>query len=266
MSSRERCSSPAAPSPATRRCRRAWLARADARSIAFVPEDSVRADVLRARRLMPNSADIRMAYAWSLFRSGATDAAFARRGARSRSTRWRPGSGTRSWRSPSARVATTLPCARCAVPIPGRRHRPGSRPSSRPTPSSFRAGPRECAAHGTRALGSRSAPCACHQLGRSAEATALADSLGRRAGRGALRLPAPVRRPRGLLCLAGRCGAVAHWLERAVAHSPMLHRWQLQSGLFDRVWRPAGVPDAASRGCGRWPKSGCGPAARRIGD
>jgi hypothetical protein len=27
------------------------------------------------------------------------------------------------------------------------------------------------------------------------------------------------------------------WLERAVAHSPMLHRWQLESGLFDRVRR-----------------------------
>ena len=41
---------PATPAPPKRGC-----ARADARSIAFYPEDSVRADVVRALRLMPNS-------------------------------------------------------------------------------------------------------------------------------------------------------------------------------------------------------------------
>ena len=55
----------------------AYHARADARSIAFYPEDSVRADVVRARRLKPNSADVRMAYAWALFRAGRGDSAIA---------------------------------------------------------------------------------------------------------------------------------------------------------------------------------------------
>src|SRR5262249_37269077 len=54
-----------------------WLARADARSIAFISDDSVEADVARARRLMPNSADIAMAYAWTLFRSGKVGLAIA---------------------------------------------------------------------------------------------------------------------------------------------------------------------------------------------
>ncbi|HKT61041.1 MAG TPA: protein kinase, partial [Gemmatimonadales bacterium] len=54
-----------------------WLARADARSIAFFDDDSVQADVNRARRIMPNSADVAMAYAWSLFRSGKVGLAIA---------------------------------------------------------------------------------------------------------------------------------------------------------------------------------------------
>jgi tetratricopeptide (TPR) repeat protein len=55
----------------------AWHARADARAVAFFPEDSVRADVLRARRLKPNSAEVGMAYARALFRAGKRDSALA---------------------------------------------------------------------------------------------------------------------------------------------------------------------------------------------
>jgi hypothetical protein len=54
-----------------------YRARADARALAALDEDSVRADVRRARQLLPNSSAVMMTAAWTHFRAGAADSALA---------------------------------------------------------------------------------------------------------------------------------------------------------------------------------------------
>ena len=184
----------------------AWLALADARSIAFYPEDSVRGNVLRARKLRPNSADIAMAYAWALFRAGAGDSALAQ--AR-RALALDP-------------LAPGLRHALVALAIGARRYDVALR-EVRTTGAGGVVDPVSAILESyAQLLSGQADRCAerdpgpwvavramcLHQLGRSAEAARARGFPGSRAGRGALPVPASVRRPRRLLCLARRCGAV----------------------------------------------------------
>jgi eukaryotic-like serine/threonine-protein kinase len=211
----------------------AYRARADARSLAFFPEEQVRADVLRARRLMPNSAEVRMAYAWALFRAGAADSALAQ-----------------------ARRALALdPLA------PGLRHELvalaiGSRRydvALREVRADGSAGADERVAAVLEAyaqlLSGQAARCAEHdqgpwvavramclaQLGRTAEAAALADSLAAELDQEHYTFLHQYADLAAYYAWRGDAERSVHWIERSIAHSPMLHRWQLQSGLFDRV-------------------------------
>ncbi len=212
----------------------AWLARADARSVAFAPEDSVRADVLRARRLMPSSADIRMAYAWSLFRSGATDAAFAEaRGALALDP-----------------LAPRLRHSLVALAIGARRYDVALR-EVRAVPSPRADDPVVTILEGyALLLSGRAAECAAHDdspwlalramclftLGREREAKALADSAEGELRREHYGLTHQYADLSAYYAWRGDAAKSLEWLERSITHSPMLHRWQLQSGLFDRVW------------------------------
>jgi hypothetical protein len=76
-----------------------------------------------------------------------------------------------------------------------------------------------------------------HQLGRSTEAAALADSLGRELDQERYQFLHQYADLAAYYAWRGDAAQSVHWLERAVAHSPMLHRWQLASGLFDKVRR-----------------------------
>ena len=211
----------------------AWLARADARSVAFAPEDSVRADVLRARRLMPSSADVRMAYAWSLFRSGATDAAFAQA------------------RSALALdpLAPRLRHSLVALAIGARRYDVALR-EVRAVPSPRADDPVVAILEGyAQLLAGRAAECAAHDdspwlalramclfsLGREREAKALADSAEGELRREHYGLTHQYADLSAYYAWRGDAAKSLEWLERSITHSPMLHRWQLQSGLFDRV-------------------------------
>jgi len=75
-----------------------------------------------------------------------------------------------------------------------------------------------------------------HQVGRSSEAAALADSLGRELDAERYTFLHQYADLAAFYAWRGDPARSEHWLERALAHSPMLHRWQLKSGLFDRVW------------------------------
>jgi tetratricopeptide (TPR) repeat protein len=216
----------------------AYRARADARSIAFFPEDSVRADVLRARRLKPSSADIRMAYAWTLFREGQGDSALAE--ARS-ALALEP-------RVPGIRHAFV------ALAI-GARHYDVALREVRPAASATAKDPvskdpvstvleayaqllsgqaARCAEHDLGPWVALRAMC-LHQVGRTREAAALADSLGGELDAEHYALLHQYADLAAYYAWLGEARPAAHWLERAVAHSPMLQRWQLQSGLFDKV-------------------------------
>jgi len=210
-----------------------WLARADARSIAFVSEDSVRADVDRARRLMPSSADVALAYAWSLFRAGKSDAALAeaRRGL------------ALDPLSPGLRHSMV------ALAIGARRYDLALR-EVRPELPGGAVDPASAILQGyAQLLSGRAAECAArdpgpwvavramclHQMGRSAEAATLADSLGRELDGEHYAMLHQYADLAAYYAWRGDAAQSLHWLERALAHSPMLHEWQLKSGLFDRV-------------------------------
>jgi hypothetical protein len=76
-----------------------------------------------------------------------------------------------------------------------------------------------------------------HQLGRATEAAALADSLGRELDQERYLFLHQYADLAAYYAWRGDAARSVHWLERSVAHSPMLHRWQLASGLFDKVRR-----------------------------
>ena len=212
----------------------AYLARANARAIAFVADDSVRGDAERARRLKPNSADIAMAYAWSLFRAGQTEAALkeARRGL------------ALDPLAPGLRhsvVALAIGARRYDVALGEVRPQlPGG--AVEPVSDILQAY--------AQLLSGRAADCAArdlgpwvavramclHQMGRSGEATALADSLGHELDAERYAFLHQYADLAAYYAWRGDAAQSVHWLERALAHSPMLHQWQLKSGLFDRVW------------------------------
>jgi len=211
-----------------------WLARADARSIAFVADDSVRDDIDRARRLMPNSADIAMAYAWSLFRAGKIDAALseARRGLA------------------LDPLAPGLRHSLVALAIGARRYDVALR-EVRPTLPGGATDPVSAILQAyAQLLSGRAAECAArdpgpwvavramclHQMGRSAEGATLADSLGRELDAERYAFLHQYADLAAYYAWRGDAARSLHWMERALAHSPMLHQWQLKSGLFDRVW------------------------------
>jgi len=211
----------------------AYRARADARSLAFFPEAEVRADVLRARRLMPNSADVRMAYAWALFRAGAGDSALAQ--ARRALVLDPLAPGLRH-----SLVALAIGIRRYDVAL--REVRAGA---------SAEADQRVAAVLEAYAqlLSGQAARCAerdqgpwvavramcLAQLGRTAEAAALTDSLATELDREHYTFLHQYADLAAYYAWRGDARRSVHWLERSIAHSPMLHGWQLQSGLFDRV-------------------------------
>jgi serine/threonine-protein kinase len=211
----------------------AWQARADARSLAFYPDDTVRADVLRARKLMPNSADVAMAYAWALFRAGANDSALAQ--AR-RALALDP-------------LAPGLRHALVALAIGARRYDVALREVRTTGPGGVEDPVSAILESYAQLLSGQATRCAerdpgpwvavramcLHQLGRTAEASALADSLGRELDEEHYQFLHQYADLAAYYAWRGDPGRSVHWLERAVAHSPMLHRWQLESGLFDKV-------------------------------
>ena len=211
----------------------AYRARADARSIAFFPEEEVRADVLRARRLTPNSAEVRMAYAWTLFRAGAADSALAQ--ARRALALDPLAPGLRH-----ALVALAIGARRYDVAL--REVRAGGRTAvDDPVTAVLEAYAQLLAGQASRCAERDQGPWVAvramclAQLGRTAEATALTDSLGRELDQEHYAFLHEYADLAAYYAWRGDAARSVHWFERAMAHSPMLHRWQLQSGLFDRV-------------------------------
>jgi tetratricopeptide (TPR) repeat protein len=211
----------------------AFRVRADARSIAFFPEDAVDADVLRALRLMPNSADVRMAYAWALFRAGANDSALTQ--ARRALALDPLASGLRH-----ALVALAIGARRYDVALREVRAGAGSS-TDEPVSAVLEAYAQQlsgraavCAQRDPGPWASAQAMCLA-QLGRTAEATALADSIGRELDQEHYSLLHQYADLAAYYAWRGDAARSVQWIERAMDHSPMLQRWQLRSGLFDRV-------------------------------
>ena len=211
----------------------AYRARADARSIAFYPDDSVRADVMRARRLMPSSADVGMAYAWTLFRAGALDSALGEARAALALDPLAP-------RLRHSLVALAIGARRYDLAL--REVRPGPENGvPDPVTDVLESYAQLLSGEAERCAGRDHGPwlavrAVClHQLGRTGEAAALADSLAAELEREHYDFLHQYADLAAYYAWRGDAARSVHWLERATAHSPMLHQWQLRSGLFDRV-------------------------------
>ena len=74
-----------------------------------------------------------------------------------------------------------------------------------------------------------------HEVGRTAEGQALADSLARLLTRGEYAIVPQFAALAGYRAWLGDSRGALAWLEQSVSVSPMLHHWHLESGLFDRV-------------------------------
>jgi tetratricopeptide (TPR) repeat protein len=183
---------------------------------------------------MPNSADVAMAYAWALFRSGKIGIAIAE--AR-RALALDP-------------LAPGLRHSLVAIAIGARRYDVALR-EVRPQLSGGAVDPVSAILQAyAQLLSGKAAECAArdlgpwvavramclHQIGHTAEAAALADSLGRELDAERYAFLHQYADLAAYYAWRGDAAEAEHWMERALAHSPMLHQWQLKSGLFDRVW------------------------------
>jgi hypothetical protein len=85
-----------------------------------------------------------------------------------------------------------------------------------------------------------------HEVGRTAEAQVLADSLAGLLNRGEYAIVPQFAALAGYRAWLGDAAGSLAWLQKGADVSPMLHYWHLESGLFDRVRRDtafvAGIP------------------------
>jgi TolB-like protein len=86
-----------------------------------------------------------------------------------------------------------------------------------------------------------------HEVGRTAEAQTLADSLAGLLTRGEFAIVPQFAAMAGYRAWLGDAAGSIGWLQRAAEISPMLHYWHLESGLFDRVRRDTSFVAGISR-------------------
>jgi len=170
---------------------------------------------------MPNSADVRMAFAWALFRAGASDSALAQAG---RALRPRP-AGPRA-------CATRL----VALAIGARRYDVALREVRAGTAGAVDEPVSAVLEAYAQLLSGRAASCAQRdqgpwvavramclaQLGRTAEAAALTDSLARELDQEHYSFLHQYADLAAYYAWRGDAARSVQWLELAMAHSPML--------------------------------------------
>jgi tetratricopeptide (TPR) repeat protein len=86
-----------------------------------------------------------------------------------------------------------------------------------------------------------------HEVGRTAEAQVLADSLAGLLNRGEYAIVPQFAALAGYRAWLGDAAGSLAWLQKGADVSPMLHYWHLESGLFDRVRRDTGFVAGLSR-------------------
>ncbi len=211
---------------------------ADARAVALAPEADVLAELRIAQRLMPSSAEVRMALAHALGRTRRWDLALEEaQGALGLDP-----------------LSTGLRHSAITLALAARRYNLAAQEAGRAralVPGDIVAEEllayalllqgkaRDCLGRGLRIWSGTRAMC-LQAVGRTAEAAALADSTATLL---AAARPATVYQYADLAGYYARQGDVAGtlaWLERMNRISPMLPYWYLDSGLFDRVRSQAG--------------------------
>jgi len=208
-------------------------ARADALSIALAAPEAILAEIRTAERLMPSSSELQMALAYAYERDGRPDQALQQA---QRALALDP-------LSTGLRHSTTivaLAARRYDVAFEESRRARGFAPGD-PVPVVLeayalllRGQPTLCANLDVGPWLAVKAMC-LHAVGRTAEATALSDSLAARLAAGHYVSLHQFADLAGYYAWVGEVDRSLLWLDRAARLTPMFNDWQLRSGLFDRV-------------------------------
>jgi serine/threonine-protein kinase len=206
---------------------------ADARALGLAPESEVLGELRIAQRLTPSSAEVRMAMAHALGRSGRWDQALQE-----------------SQRALSLDpLSTGLRHSVIALALGGRRYDLAIAEAKRArelVPGDIVAQEllayalllsgkaRDCLGSGLELWAGTRAMC-LQAAGRKAEAAAAADSAVAELGRGEARTVYQYADLAAYYARQGNSQLALEWLQRMASFTPVLSYWYLESGLFDRV-------------------------------
>ena len=213
----------------------AYLARSDALLISLAPHEEVLRNLRDARRLMPGSVEVYMSVAHALEHMGRWDAALQQA---QRALALDPlSTGVRH-----SAIAIALGARRYDLALEeARRARAFDRRDQiaemlEGNALLLEGNAVECAELGLGPWLGTKAIC-LHEVGRTAEGKALADSLEGLLTRGEYAIVPQFAALAGYRAWLGDASGAVAWLHKAAEISPMVHYWYLESGLFDRVRR-----------------------------
>jgi TolB-like protein len=213
----------------------AHLARSDALLISLAPHDEVLRTLRDARQLAPGSVGVYLSVAHALEHMGRWDAALQQA---QRALALDPlSTGVRH-----SAIAIALGARQYDLALEEARRARAFDPNDQIAEmlqgnALLLQGDAEgCAGLPLRAWLGTKAIC-LHEVGRTAEARVLADSLAGLLQRGEYAIVPQFAALAGYRAWLGDAAGAIEWLEKAAAVSPMIHYWHLESGLFDRVRR-----------------------------
>ena len=206
---------------------------ADARALGLAPESAVLGELRTARRLTPSSAEVRMAMAHALGRSG----------------RWSQALQEAQRALALDPLSTGLRHSAIALALGGRRYDIAIAEAKRArelVPGDIvvqellayalllSGKARDCLGAGLELWAGTRAMC-LQAAGRRAEATAAADSAAEELSRGEARTVYQYADLAAYHARQGDAAGALAWLQRMATLTPVLSYWYLDSGLFDRV-------------------------------
>jgi tetratricopeptide (TPR) repeat protein len=213
----------------------AYLARSDALLVSLAPHQEVLRTLREARQLMPGSVAVYLSVAHALEHMGRWDAALQQA---QRAIALDPlSTGVRH-----STIAIALGARQYDLALEEAQRARAFDPKDQVAEMLqgnallLKGDPSACVALGLGPWLATKAIC-LHELGRSAEAQALADSLAGLLNRGEYAIVPQFAAMAGYRAWLGDAAGSLGWLQQAARISPMLHYWYLESGLFDRVRR-----------------------------
>jgi serine/threonine-protein kinase len=241
----------------------AHLARSDALLISLAPHDEVLRTLREARQLMPGSVTVYMSVAHALEHMGRWDAALQQA---ERALALDPlSTGVRH-----SAIAIALGAREYDRALEEARRARAFDPNDQIAELFqgiallLKGDAAGCAELDLRPWPGTKAVC-LHEVGRTAEAKVLTDSLSARLDRGQYAIVPEFGALAGYRAWLGDAAGSVAWLQKAADLSPMLHYWHLESGLFDRVRRDSTFVAGIAR-IESGIRARVGEARRELGD
>jgi serine/threonine-protein kinase len=223
----------------------AHLARSDALLVSLAPHDGVLRTLREARRLMPGSVAVYLSVAHALEHMGRWEAALQQA---QRALALDPlSTGVRH-----STIAIALGARQYDLALEEARRARAFDPSDQIAEMLqgnallLKGDAAACAELPLKHWLGTKAIC-LHEVGRTAEAQVLADSLAGLLNRGEYAIVPQFAALAGYRAWLGDAAGSLAWLQKGADVSPMLHYWHLESGLFDRVRRDTGFVAGLSR-------------------